>query len=347
MKNKLKLIVSIVITVAILGIVFRGVDFHALGQACLNLRWGWFLLALGLNVFSMVIKAWRWHYLLLPVRRVGSWRLFQYYYAGFFGNFLPARAGEFLRAYVVAEREKVPWSAALATIVMERLFDMFFVLMLFPLLFIVRADVFSNTQPITVGELSFTVQGVLLKFGYISLLLSLGLLLFSLCLHFKPEPTLKLTTWCLGPLPAVVRTKVDGFVRMFMQGLGVLGSFRGTLMTFLLSAFNWTIGVLVYAPLFSACNIVLPTDPFSAALLTVVFVATFITIVPSPGFLGSFQLACVVALHNILGIEYNLAVAYGLIAWAAGFLPVLVLGPIYLMKFGLSLGSLDKSAAAH
>jgi len=288
------------------------------------------------------LRALRWGILLNHLRPITTRRMFQYFLAGSFGNFLPARAGEFIRAYIISEREKVPFSASLATIVLERLFDMFFVLLFLAILFAARADVFASALTFAAGGREWNLATVLQQFGYVSFVLSLGLLAFSLCLHFRPAFTLRCTNAFLRPLPAKVAAKIDGIIRMFLQGLGVLGNRRDLVVTILLSALLWVLSIVNYVPFFPACNAVPNTDYATAGLMVVVFVAAFITIIPSPGFLGSYQLACTIALADILGIPKVDAVAYGFVAWAAGFAPILVLGPIYLMKFEISITSIRK-----
>ena len=342
MKNAIKAVVSVIIIIAVLAIVLHGVSLRELGQAFARVQWSWFLLGVAICFLLFWLRSWRWGVLLHPLRRVPTARMFQYYIAGFFGNFLPARAGEFIRAYIVSEREQVPYSASLATIVLERLFDMFFVLLLLAILFVTRADVFASALTFEFSGTAFNLATVLKQFGYISFVLSLGLLVFSLFLHFKPELTLRCTAFCLRPLPAKLAKTIDGIIRMFLQGLGVLGNRRDLLLTIALSAVVWVLSVVNYIPFFPACNAVPNTDYFTAGLMTVVFVAAFITIIPSPGFLGSYQLACTIALADILGIPKVDAVAYGFVAWAAGFLPIMALGPYYLMKFGISITSVKK-----
>ena len=46
-------------------------------------------------------------------------------------NILPARIGELVRAFILGDREKISKTASLATLVVERLFDGFSILLLF------------------------------------------------------------------------------------------------------------------------------------------------------------------------------------------------------------------------
>src|SRR5690606_25454337 len=72
----------------------------------------------------MWLRAWRWRYFLLPTADLSTGRLFGPMMAGFAINgLLPARIGEFARAYVLARKESLPFPRLFGTIVVERIFD--------------------------------------------------------------------------------------------------------------------------------------------------------------------------------------------------------------------------------
>ncbi len=80
----------------------------------------------GVAVYFVAVwaRAWRWHYLLKPLKSIPTKDLFPTVTIGYFGNnILPARAGELLRAIVLKKDEDIPISASLATIIVERVFD--------------------------------------------------------------------------------------------------------------------------------------------------------------------------------------------------------------------------------
>ncbi len=49
---------------------------------------------------------------------------------GYMANMLPARAGEFIRAYLLSKKERISFSSSFATIFIERLFDLIVLLLL-------------------------------------------------------------------------------------------------------------------------------------------------------------------------------------------------------------------------
>jgi len=54
----------------------------------------------------------------------------------------------------------------------------------------------------------------------------------------------------------------------------------------------------------------------SGALVTMVIVAAAVFLPQAPGFLGTWQFGCVLALHKILGVPHDIAVSYSFLTWA-------------------------------
>lgn len=78
------------------------------------------------------LKAIRWSYLLRPIRPMPSSSLLSPLLIGFAANnLLPAHLGEFVRVYVLRQRDGLPAPAVLSTVVLERVFDLLAILALF------------------------------------------------------------------------------------------------------------------------------------------------------------------------------------------------------------------------
>ena len=84
----------------------------------------WLLPGVAVYFVGVWVRAWRWHYLLGPIKKIPTKTMFPITTIGYMGNNIyPARAGEVLRAVILKRREGVPISASLATIIVERIFD--------------------------------------------------------------------------------------------------------------------------------------------------------------------------------------------------------------------------------
>lgn len=122
-RHGLKLL-GFTLSVLLLYLVFRKVNWAAMSEAFRGTNY-WIVLAGALaGLGGFFLRAVDWTYLLAPVREFSALRLFSPVAIGYMtNNLLPARMGEFVRAYVIGKREGVSKSSALATIIVERIFD--------------------------------------------------------------------------------------------------------------------------------------------------------------------------------------------------------------------------------
>jgi len=112
------------ISVLFVWLALRGLHLEDFWQAVRNADYVWLLPGIAVYFVAVWVRAWRWHYLLQPIRQVPTTRIFPITAIGYMGNNIyPARAGEVLRAVVLQRKHNVAVSASLATIVVERIFD--------------------------------------------------------------------------------------------------------------------------------------------------------------------------------------------------------------------------------
>jgi len=129
MKDK-KLWFGLGISLFFMVITFRKIDFHQLMVAFRSIN----VYYLGLAVVSTFVSYWfravRWRVLLMPLKATRPKNLFSATIIGYMANnLLPARLGEFVRAYALARTESLTTSSVFATLVMDRLCDGFTVLL--------------------------------------------------------------------------------------------------------------------------------------------------------------------------------------------------------------------------
>ncbi len=142
---------GIALSALFIGIFLWRTDFGKIGDAFAHANYWWALASIPVYFVAAYFRAWRWKYLLRPLGEMRVSSLFPIVIIGFMANnLIPARAGEFVRAYIVGEREKVSKMAALGTIAVDRVFDG---ITLLPFLLIVGAVAganFSDGLPLTV-----------------------------------------------------------------------------------------------------------------------------------------------------------------------------------------------------
>ena len=88
-------------------------------------------------MLAYLVRAWRWQFLLIGVGHIPLRSLWSSIMIGFMGNnILPARLGELLRAYSLGRSAGVSRSAALASVVVERILDIGVLLLIFGTVFV-------------------------------------------------------------------------------------------------------------------------------------------------------------------------------------------------------------------
>jgi hypothetical protein len=81
----------------------------------------------------------------------------------------------------------------------------------------------------------------------------------------------------------------------------------------------------------------------TSVLIVSLTIGIFISLFPAPAFLGSFQYACVVALHEIFGISNADAASYGIIAWIVAMGFIIISGLFFIVKDNISFSELSAS----
>jgi uncharacterized protein (TIRG00374 family) len=105
-------------------IAVRDVDPGAVGDALASSDPWWVLPAGAIFAASILLRAWRWQLLFAPGSRPPLGAVTRALLVGYlFNNVLPARAGEAARIVALREEADTPRAETLATVVIERVFD--------------------------------------------------------------------------------------------------------------------------------------------------------------------------------------------------------------------------------
>jgi uncharacterized protein (TIRG00374 family) len=339
-KKHLHLVIGISIIALSLFYAFRGVKIAELGNALLSLHYIYLVPAVSLVIISYLLRALRWRYFVRSVKDVKTTRLFSPLMVGFMANMLPARAGEFIRAYLLSKKEQISFSASFATIFIERLFDLILVLLLLISVLIFMPEAFVSGDPGGGHQLLDKVK----VFGMVSASLCLFIFIFSALLQFKNNLAMKLIGFFVKPLPEKWGEKIFGLVHSFNEGLHIIRDKQGFIATASLSVAIWGVFVLTYYPLYLAFDINTQLPVISSLVVLCLTVAIFITVAPTPGFLGSYHLGCVTALHGIFGIQKAVALSYGIVAWLVMMGSTVAIGAVFAIKENISIGTIATDA---
>jgi glycosyltransferase 2 family protein len=315
-----------------LGFFFRKIDFDSVWKTFKSVEYLYTIPFILVNLSTIWIRAKRWRYLLAPIKQIKIGPLFHATAIGFMANnILPARIGEFIRAYVLGNKEQISKTASFATIVVERLFDGFAILLIFFLVILFMPFPADRSQVFTQHHIKMA--------GFFSFLLYVVALGVLLALRFHREKANRLIEFFFGFLPPRFSGKVIKKIESFVAGLEILQRANDILVIAGYSIGLWVVTGFSYYFLFLAFHFDLS---ILAAFFLLVVLIFGVAMPSAPGYIGTFHLACAGGMI-FLGIEANLAKSFALLVWFVGFIPIVLLGLFSLWKEGMSLGQLKKT----
>ena len=145
-KNKWKttiiILVSLVIAVFFMWIALRGIDFNRVKYSLERVNYFWILISVFLGILAYIFRAVRWNLLLEPMGyRISNNNAFWTIAFGYIMNLTVPRSGEIARATALYRVEKIPVEKSFATIVIERVIDLCFMLFFLFLAFVFNGEV--------------------------------------------------------------------------------------------------------------------------------------------------------------------------------------------------------------
>jgi uncharacterized protein (TIRG00374 family) len=291
------------------------------------------LLGLGVAMATVTffIRALRWKVLLQPIHPGTSLhKRFAAVTIGFMANnLLPARVGEFARAYALARLEPVPVTGAFGSLVVERFLDGL-TLLLFVFL-AMAAPGFpdgATMAGLPVGAYLTEIIGLLV--------LLMGALVL---LVLFPGPVVAGAEWVFRRLPGQAGRVVVDALEAFLDGLSVFRSPALLVLAVVWSLAMWTWQTAAFWVGMMAFGIHVG---FDAAMFVHGIISFAVAVPAAPGFFGTFQWGAILGL-GVYGVAEAPTVAYSLGFHLGGFIPVTVIGLFYLWRLGISLKEVEES----
>ena len=314
--------VGVLISILFIWLAVRGLKLNEFWGAVKQANYWWLFPGIVVYFVGVWVRAWRWHYLLIPIKKIPTTKMFPITTIGYMGNNIyPARAGEVLRAVILKRKEGVSVSASLATIIVERIFDG--VVML--------AFVFVNLPELAKLTGSSGFVGNIQQLAVIGAGVFLGALLIFLLAAMFPQVTMKAGLWFIRFLPQRFHIRLTGLSNRFLDGLASLRSPLNILMVFFTSVIIWLLETGKYWFVMHAFN-------FSVSFFVLMLmngIVNLATTLPSgPGYVGTFDLPGIAVL-TAYGIDQATATGYTLTLHVALWLPITALGAYYLAREGI------------
>jgi len=321
-RRSVRIALSVAISAVLLGFAMRGVNWDEALAALGAANYFWVVLMLPVTVWTLLIRAQRWRVFLHAVGVPPLRPLVSATNIGFMANMvLPLRIGEVVRPVLLARRAELPLSGVLASVLLERIFDMFTILFLFGV-------------SASVVEVSDQVR----RWGWMLSGLALAVAAVIVLIRLQEHLALRLARHISELLPARIGTPAYGFAQGFVKALEMLDSPMAYVRAFGWSLYLWVAISIVYVFGFWAFH--LDVEPLRGALVLTTLVAIAVSVPSAPGFIGSFQLGCVLGLR-IFGIAESPALAYSIIVHLSQFVGVIGAGLYSLWTENISLREVE------
>ena len=314
---------GVLISVLLICLALRGLRLDQFWDVVKQADYWWLIPGVLIYFVAVWARAWRWHYLLRPVKKIPTNRMFPIVAIGYMGNNIyPARAGEVLRAVILKRKENVSISASLATIIVERIFDG--VVML--------SFVFVNLPELARLTSESGFVGNIQQVAVIGTAFFIGALVIFLLAAMFPRVTTKVGGWFIDRfLPERFRQQTNSLMHKFLDGLASLRSPLNILMVFVTSVVIWLLETGKYWFVMHAFNF---NVSFFALMLMNGIVNLATTIPSAPGYIGTFD-APGIAVLTAYGVDQATAAGYTLVLHVALWLPITLLGAYFLTREGI------------
>lgn len=318
------------VSIFFMGLLFRKIDFQQLTAALQTMDSRFLIPAVLFTFVSYFLRAVRWKYLLIPEKNIPLRSLYPATIIGYMANnLLPARLGEFVRAYVLAQREGLQTPAVFASLVIDRLFDGFTViLMLLITMFALRLP-----QGMADAETALKVGGMM------TFLLYCTVIVFLFLLKRQTMKTLSFVKLLLKPFPARLSERLIPLLGSFIAGIRMSARGGHIAAVLLSSVLIWTFAVLPVDMILQAFGIHLP---ITASMFIMVLLVFAVMVPASPGFIGTYHYACFKGL-SVFGIAESTSISIALIIHGSAFFPVIIAGFYHLWRGRISLSAVRKA----
>ncbi len=321
MRRTLFLIASVLVSALFLFLALRGVPLDDILVSLQQANPAWVVVAFVMGTLGLWTRGIRWRGLLQ--NRVGNVEAFYMLCVGMLLNQLPMRAGEVARSALVT-RSGVPFFTAATSIIVERLLDTLFVVIVLSL---------SLTQ---IPDVPPTITQAALLFG-IAGIIAVG---FLLVFARRPQLARDLLAFFERMLPFIKKLPLHSLMENILDGIKPLAHWRTAAHAIIWTIISWTFSLLTFYPTALALGV---TDGVVMMTLLSVTMASFAIAIPvSVASIGPFEGAVIVS-GQAVGMSRAVAGALGFLFHGITVLTYAIWGTVGLLALGVSLSDVLKS----
>lgn len=334
----------VLITVAILALIgilayfqfreWRHFDWTKFWSQTEDVRWKHILHAIALIYLAYVLRALRWQVFLKPAKKSSWLTLLSPTLIGFTGLALLGRAGDFIRPYLIARREKLSVSSQVAVWTIERIFDMgaFTVLMV--------GAIFASKGLRTLSFYPRIREGGFLLVAAVS-----GMAVAAVVIAKNGN---RLADWAethASRISATLGQKVATKIREFGMGLNTIRGPWAFAQLSVVSVAMWYVIALSYKEVTHAYSIPQLQHLTTSKVLLLMGSSMIGSMVQLPGVGGGSQVATISTLSGVFDVPKESAASCGILLFLVTFMAVVPVGLALAHRAHLSLRELSVESA--
>jgi uncharacterized protein (TIRG00374 family) len=303
----MRLALSLVIVVALV-LFARKVNWHTTWQSITDANRTILLIAAMVNLLSLALKAVRWWIFLRPVGATSLWMAIKATFAGAgLNNILVANGGEAARVVFVARAAHVKSAKILATLALERMFELigYIILLALSVSFLELPSALTRFRPIAWVALA-------------------GVAILLVYLIRRPERAEVVAPKAIG-----WRSRLAIYMRHFLHTIGGISTGPRFATAIVLSVGIWALQLWTYSLTARAAHFNLPLVGTVAAILAV---NLGFAVRATPGNVGVFQAMYAVTAAGF-GMDKDQAIAVAFLIQTQQIIPVTLLGVVLAPEF--------------
>jgi glycosyltransferase 2 family protein len=325
----INLFISLTIGAVFVWLAVRGVNWPEVSQVLARVDWR--IIALYFLVWALIhlVRTIRWGVLLRPLGTIRFQKLLSASSVGFMALvLLPLRLGEFARPLLVSQKGKIRVSAALATIVVERVAD-------------------SLAMAVLLVVLVFFLQGrvkvpeEIVWWGIVVLAVFVLLSLFLVLAYRHQESAVRWFQKIFGFLPVRILDRLVSILRSFIGGLRALPDRRLVVGFLLLTVLYWVMNAGGMVMLFWAFE-GLSSLGWLESFTVLALLCVGLMIPAGPGMIGNFHYFVKLGISLFVGNEVleSAGVAYAILLHALQLFQQVLWGVPFLFLGHIKLSQL-------
>jgi len=310
---KIRFFIGIMVSLLFLYLALENVDIRVVAASLRNIDFRYLALCIVCQFASLFCRSYLWKNILSFEKDVRYRHSFEALLIGYMGNnVLPFRMGEAMRAYAMGKKEGISRTLSFASIILERLIDLFTLLLFFlTLVLLMKLEEWIILSGIVV--FAFLILAILFLYAVASDFLSLPSALYKIAIRYIPEQ---------------LTGTVERIAGSFVKGIKLIRNLQQALWLVFLALMAW---ILWTAILYFGLKAFHLNLPITATLLLSVVVNIGVMVPSSPGFIGVFQYLCIISL-SVFSVSKEVALSFSFLVHSIQYIPTTLLGWLFLTQ---------------